>query len=195
MIHEVIKLSDYFKNIRDNVTLTTYVPENFPEWTIGKKRKALLILPGGGYEFCSYRESEPVALKFMSEDIACFVLRYTCFPDLKYPEPITEALAAVAYIRRYAEKYHVLEDSISVIGFSAGGHLAATVSCYYDKKEYLDVIGVNKEETKINGCILGYPVISKDLVIESTMGRISDMDEELLDKLSIDKHVTENKVR
>lgn len=191
MIHETINLKTVFKTLTNDATLTSYCPDNYDEFSKGRTRKALIVLPGGGYEFLSEREAEPVALRFMGFDIACFVLKYTIAPKIKYPSPVEEVLAAVSYIRKNSDKYHVDTNSISVIGFSAGGHLAASASCYYYDKKILDKNNLTEEETKINGCILCYPVISNDFGHEGTMRCISEgYKEDLLDYFSIEKHVT-----
>ena len=77
MIHETINLKDYFKTLENDAYLTSFCQDNFNEWSLNEKRKCLLILPGGGYEFVSERENEPVALRFCGYNIACFSLKYT----------------------------------------------------------------------------------------------------------------------
>lgn len=190
MIHEIVHLKDHFPMLEFDVTLETYCPDNFDEFSKGRKRKAVIVFPGGGYEFLSEREAEPVALRFAGNDLASFVLKYTIKPQMKPPYPIVDALAAIAYVRKNARKYNVDEDKICVCGFSAGGHLAATVGAYYWEKEYLDFLKLTEKDTKVNGCILGYPVIL-DVGHQVTMNAISDGDPVRKAKFSIDKHVTE----
>ena len=108
-----------------------------------------------------------------------------------HPAPLEEVLAAVSYIRNNADKYHVNPNSISVMGFSAGGHLAASASCYYDDQEILNKLGLTKEDTKINGCFLCYPVISLEVGHEETFMNVSGGNKELLHKYSIEKNVSD----
>ena len=191
MIHETINLKEYYPSLKNDAYLTTYCPENSIEWKINEKRKGLLILPGGGYEFVSEREAEPVALRFVGQNIACFTLKYSVAPSMNYPDPIMEAFAALSYIRRNADKYHINVDKISVLGFSAGGHLAATISCYHTSKEYSEYLNIPQEEMKINGCLLGYPVITMDdFTHAGTRDNITKGDKELLKKMSIEKNIT-----
>lgn len=192
MIVENIKLKDFYPNLKKNPILTTYCPDNFKEWSLKEKRKCILILPGGGYEFLSDRESEPVALRFVGHNIACFVLKYTIYPELEYPNPIVEAYAALAFIRKNAEKYHIDIDKISVLGFSAGGHLAATIACYHQNREYADYLGINLDEMKVNGCLLSYPVISSEFGHEGSITKVTQNRQDLKEKLSIDKHITKD---
>ena len=77
MKHEVLKLKDLNKKIKSEAILRSYIPDNFDEFSKGRKRKCVLVFPGGGYEFVSDRENEPIALKLISEDIAVFTLTYS----------------------------------------------------------------------------------------------------------------------
>ena len=92
-----------------------------------------------------------------------------------------------------SEKYHILVDKISVLGFSAGGHLAATISCYHNSQEYADLLNIPLEEMKINGCLLSYPVITMDNFTHyGTRQQITELDETLLTKMSIEKNITKD---
>lgn len=192
MIHETINLKDYFKTLENDAYLTSFCQDNFNEWSLNEKRKCLLILPGGGYEFVSERENEPVALRFCGYNIACFTLKYTIAPALKYPYPLVEVYAALAYIRRNAEKYHIDVDKIAVLGFSAGGHLAASCSCYHKEEEYAKFLNIDINEMKINGCLLAYPVISSEFGHSVSIKNITQGRKDLLDKFSIDKNITQD---
>ena len=64
---------------RPDVTLTTYLIDDSRELMNGRKRPAILICPGGAYMFCSDREAEPVALRFMAMGYHAFVLRYSVY--------------------------------------------------------------------------------------------------------------------
>jgi acetyl esterase/lipase len=191
MIHKTINLKELYPTLKGNPILTSYCPDNFSEFSTNKKRKCVLILPGGGYIWVSAREAEPVALRFLGEDIACFVLTYTCRP-FEYPTPIDEVFSALSYIRRNSEIYHIDVDKISVLGFSAGGHLAATCACYCENEEYSKMFNIPLKEMKINGCILGYPVISTEYGHLESIQNITQNKENLMDFLSIDKVAGKN---
>lgn len=165
MIYEEIKIkADYEKAALNSdgcdPTLTSYcasISEELGE----KKYPALVICPGGGYDYVSDRENEPVALKFAGNGIASFVLKYSCV-NKKFPTAALELASAVKYIRENNEKYQVDKNKIFVLGFSAGGHLAASLSNFYDKDILTAPLNAQPDDIKPNGCILCYPVITSD---------------------------------
>lgn len=189
MIYEKIDLKDLYPVLEKSVILEAYCPSNFNEIDINRKHKAVLVIPGGAYDFVSTREGEPIALKFLGESIAAFVIHYNCSP-FTYPYPLVEVFAAISYIRRNSERYHIDENKLSVCGFSAGGHLAAACSAYCTNEEYASFLNIEKSEIRINGCILGYPVISTSFGHDRTIENITQNKEELKDMMSIDLHIT-----
>lgn len=138
--------------------LTCFLKDN----TDGKpdaRRKAVIICPGGGYEFCSTREGEPAAFQFLAMDCQAFVLHYSTSPSI-FPEALCELATAVSLIRRNAEQWHVDPEGIFLCGFSAGGHLAASLGIFWDSDFLLMKTGLSKEDIRPAGLILAYPVIS-----------------------------------
>ena len=85
-----------------------------------KQHSAVILCPGGGYEFCSDREAEPIAMRFAGYGIQAFVLRYSVV-NKPFPTALLELAAAVSYVRSHAEEYDIHPDRIAVCGFSAGG--------------------------------------------------------------------------
>jgi acetyl esterase/lipase len=108
-----------------DVTLTIYIQHPSKEMESVKKKPGILILPGGGYEFCSDREGEPIALSYLKAGYNAFVLEYSLKEKSKFPRPLLDAEAALKMIRDNSEEWSTYKDKIAVIGFSAGGHLAS----------------------------------------------------------------------
>lgn len=164
MIKETIELEvDYekagIKDIGDKATLDCYYSTLTDE--IGRKRhRAMIICPGGGYDYCSEREAEPVAFRFIAFGISCFVLRYTC--QRAFPQDALECAAAIKYVRENAERFDIDPDKILVAGFSAGGHLAATVSNLWNSEILTKPLGCKPEDIKVNGSMLCYAVLTSD---------------------------------
>ena len=134
----------YFDDDR-KVSLTSYILDSSEEMKTYKKRPAILIFPGGAYKFCSDREAEPIAMAFLAEGYNAFILRYSLNENSAFPKPLEDAERALNLLRENAEKYHIHKDKIAVIGFSAGGHLAAA----------LGTMG----KIRPDAMILGYPCI------------------------------------
>ncbi|MCQ2485385.1 MAG: alpha/beta hydrolase [Clostridia bacterium] len=144
MFIEKINLTD-----DPDVTLTAYVCEPSEEMKNMYKRPAMLVLPGGAYRFCSDREAEPIVLEYVAKGYNAFVLRYSLNEKAEFPRPLDDAVKALKTIRANADKWYIEPEKVAVIGFSAGGHLAAALS--------------TMGEEKPNACLLGYPCILKNM--------------------------------
>lgn len=198
MIHQTIRLNDIFDFLpRSSAfiepTLTTYCPDNSREIDPNRRRASVLICPGGGYIMVSDREAEPVALQFVARGFNAFVLRYSVAPA-RYPVSLLQLAAAIVYIRQNAEHYHADAKKIAVCGFSAGGHLAASLGTFWNTPVVQEPFGhaEKPEALRPDALILGYPVITagkfsdKDSFSNLTGGELSP---EAGEKLSLEKQV------
>lgn len=140
-------------------TLTAYLPGNSPEIEPNRTRKTVLLCPGGGYEMTSDREAEPVALKLVAAGYNAFVLRYSVRPAT-FPTALVELATAMAMLREHAEEWHIQPDKIVVGGFSAGGHLAASLGVFWDSDYLEEQTGLTAACYQPNGLLLNYPVIT-----------------------------------
>ncbi len=129
---------------------------NFPAKGVGGKT-ALIICPGGGYEFCSVREGAPVARKFAGMGIESFVLEYGCAPAPLGLKPLHTLAEAVAWVREHSEEYGVSRDRIAVGGFSAGAHLAGLLGAVWNRREWFKE-GTEPASVRPNALVLCYPV-------------------------------------
>ncbi|MGN0608997.1 MAG: alpha/beta hydrolase [Oscillospiraceae bacterium] len=139
--------------------LTAVVPDMLPNDTRGIKRRAVIICPGGGYDYCSVREAEPVAMRLASYNIACFVLNYSCYRKL-FPTNLLELAAAMLFVRENGDRFGIDAEKVYVCGFSAGGHLAASLGVHWNKPFAYEPFGVKPEMIRPYGQILCYPVIT-----------------------------------
>ena len=142
-----MKSQEIILNENRNVSLTAYIQEVDGEFEFSK-RPAMLVIPGGGYAMCSDREADPVAAAYLKAGYQAFILRYTCTPRGKWPLPLADYEQAMAQIIENAEAWHIDADKIAVVGFSAGGHLAACAATV--------------AEHKPAAAVLVYPAILKD---------------------------------
>ena len=89
----------------------------------------VFICPGGGYEFVSHKEGEPLALQFTAMGYHAAVLTSSVKPAV-YPTQLLEIAQAWKIIRENADRWNVLTDKIIIMGGSAGGHLAASYGIF-----------------------------------------------------------------
>jgi acetyl esterase/lipase len=193
MITKTTKLSDINKNIKTDAFLKEFIIENSKGIDEFKKRPAIVVCPGGGYGGVSDREGIPVALRFVGEGYSAFVLTYSVAP-YKYPTQLLEVSASIAYIRENSQKYNIDTDKIIVIGFSAGGHLVASIGTLWDEELITDTLKIEKGTNKPNGLILSYPVITSGEYAHkgSFLNLIGDENEnkELYEYLSLENRVS-----
>ena len=144
MHYEVITLNE-----KRNVTLTAMVQGTGGEFRGISARPAVVVIPGGGYRFCSDREADPVAMVFLKAGYHVFILRYSVGADAVWPTPLNDYEEAMAFIDAHADEWHVLKDKIAVVGFSAGGHLAGAAATMAKRRPAAAILGyaVLREET------------------------------------------------
>lgn len=188
MIYKAVRLQDIFPLLPGNkdVMLCAYVHSNSGEIENKRKYPSVLVLPGGGYSFTSDREAEPVAIRFFASGYNAYVLRYTTKPD-RYPTQLLQASAAVAYIRTNTDWNN--NGKVAVCGFSAGGHLAASIGTLWHEPVLANTLGLEPEQNRPDAMILGYPVITSDKYahrgsIENLLGE--DAPAEMFEKMSLE---------
>ena len=156
---------------------------------------SVIICPGGGYGHLAInKEGYKVAKWFNSLGISAFVLKYRLPSDLTMKDktigPLQDAQEAMRMIRRNADKWHLDATKIGIMGFSAGGHLAATLSTHYADKIYDSKESVS---ARPDFSILIYPVISMQDEITHNGSKINllgaNASKEMTDKYSNEKQI------
>lgn len=152
--------------------LETYLQDSQITYKKYRKRPAMIICPGGAYLIHATKEGEPVAIEFMQRGFQCFVLRYSVGTDrehpekgisaeAKYPTQIIQLMEAMHLIHAHAEEWQIEKEQIFVTGFSAGGHVAASLAVRWNDPGILESLCFTpeREELKPAGVILGYPML------------------------------------
>lgn len=177
-----------------NVFLEVYIADAL----MGFTRNAILVIPGGAYGcVCSEREGEPVAMAFMPYGYNAFVLHYSVSSnsDKTFPSQLIQASMAMKHIKDHAEEYNINPDKVFVTGFSAGGHLTASLGIMWNKKEIYEAIDMPYGYNKPTGIMPIYPVITSEsayinlLSFQNLLGS-TEVTKEMMDVVSLEKHVT-----
>ncbi|WP_242607214.1 alpha/beta hydrolase [Flavobacterium sp. MEB061] len=172
-------------------TLSVFLPKG-----IKQNQTAVVIFPGGGYTHLAIdKEGTKVAEWFNAQGIVAFVLKYRLPNNLimtnKTVGPLQDAQEAIRVIRLNAAVWNIDPNKIGVMGFSAGGHLASTLSTHYDDRVYETS---SKISARPDFSLLIYPVISMENDITHKGSQISLLGENAsqqdIDTFSNEKRVT-----
>jgi acetyl esterase/lipase len=204
MIHATIELPVQYHstpaNTNQSPTLTTYLLENFETLDPLRKRPLIIICPGGGYEHLSVREGEAVAIRMNSLGFQAAILNYSLAP-MNFPAAICDAAEAVQYARQHAAQWYIDPDKIVLCGFSAGGHLAASLGCFWNRAPVITTqnslfkdVSYKPAQIRPNAILLCYPVITSgefchERSIQNVLGTTTHIDRAFV---SLEKQVTDD---
>lgn len=137
----------------DTPTLTVFLPPPGRE-----NGTAVIVDPGGAYlMLASDLEGREVANWFTTRGVTAFVLHYRLGARYLYPIPLEDAQRAVRWVRYYAPLYHLSKDRIGMVGFSAGGHLAAMTGTVGAPGNPQAADPIDRVSSRLNYMVLGYP--------------------------------------
>lgn len=144
-------------------TMTMYPPSG------SNTGAAVLVLPGGGYQFLAMDlEGAEICDWLVARGITCVLLKYRV-PDSgptwkdghryypKVPTALQDAQRSMGLVRQHAAQWHIDPHKVGVIGFSAGGHLAAALSTSFDKRAYAQVDAADALSSRPDFAIVVYP--------------------------------------
>lgn len=127
--------------------------------------EAMLIFPGGGYQILAYDWEGTDIAKFLNgKGIAGIVVKYRLPSSVsqrdKQHVPLIDAQRALRMVRSKASEFNIDTSKIGIIGFSAGGHLAATLGTHFNDKVYEPIDAFDEQSARPDFIALGYPVIT-----------------------------------
>ncbi|MGI6081697.1 MAG: alpha/beta hydrolase [Limnochordia bacterium] len=122
-------------------------------------RAAVVVCPGGGYARRAAHEGEPIARWLNSIGLHAFVLRYRVAP-YRHPYPLMDAQRAIRVVRFKADEWKVNPELVGILGFSAGGHLAATAGTHFEQGTPSASDPMMRYSSRPDFMILCYPVIT-----------------------------------
>lgn len=141
----------------DIPTLTLFPPEKSTPLT-----SAIIVCPGGGYQMLAGDyEGANEARYFQGQGIAAFVLKYRLpSQGYRHPVPMLDAQRAIRLVRSHATDWKIDPAKVGIMGFSAGGHLAATVDTHFDSGNPQASDPIDQQSCRPDFAVLVYPVIS-----------------------------------
>ena len=167
---------------------------SYLENSLRENYHAILILPGGGYEFlASDREGVSYANYFTQLGFVSFVIHYSIYPKT-FPTQILEVYQALKFIKEEFNDVN-LSDKLFIIGSSAGGHLALNSQTIIRHDDFLVKYHLKKDIFKVSGLVLCYPVINASKLI--THGKTYDnllaeiTDQETISLTNLDEEIYE----
>ena len=170
-----------------------------PTLTIYRARQpsgaSVIVAPGGGYSaLASNHEGRQVANLLNAAGVTAFVLKYRLGPKYHHPIELGDAQRAIRLVRARAQEFGVAPDRIGIMGFSAGGHLAATAGTHFDAGKTEATDPIDRAGCRPDFLILAYPVVSFDPAIAHS-GSVRNLlgenpDPKLVEDLSNDLRVT-----
>ena len=157
---------------------------------------AVVIFPGGGYSgLANDHEGKQPALWLNTLGVSAFVVKYRLgSAGYRHPIEMGDGQRAVRWVRANAAKYGIDPKRVGVLGFSAGGHMAATVSTHYDEGNASAADSIDRKGCRPDWSLLGYPVITMDKTFthmgsrENLLGTTPS--QALVDSMSNEKQVT-----
>lgn len=164
-----------------------------------KTGKTVIICPGGGYRILAYdKEGQDIAKFFISKGITAVVLK-SRLPTSRaqivpHKSPLMDAQRAMRLVRYHSEDWGINPDQIGIMGFSAGGHLASSLSTHFDPGNPDANDPIDRMSSRPDFSILIYPVISFTGEFQHSGSRrnlVGD-DPELMEYYSSELQVTDN---
>ena len=121
-------------------------------------RACVIVCPGGGYHMRAAHEGAPLARWCNRLGLHSAVLDYRV--KARFPASLDDAKRALRLVRHRANEWHIDPARVGILGFSAGGHLAASASTLFDRGDPTAADPIDRQSSRADASILCYPVIT-----------------------------------
>lgn len=175
----------------DGASAIGYLHESSPELVGRDVRPCVVVCPGGGYQRVSARESEPVASALFAAGYQVFVLTYSVGALAQSFRPLRELSTLMLLLRNEHASWHLDPDKIAVMGFSAGGHLAASLGTLWNHDALRQQMDTQDGRNRPDALILCYPVITAGpFAHRGSIETVTGGDSSLMPLFSLENQVT-----
>jgi acetyl esterase/lipase len=175
------------------VPLVGYLQDYVDDGGIKNIRPSVVICAGGAYRFLSWREQDHVAMQFLAEGYNVFLLNYSVKEDAKGLNPLMEASDSLVKIREHGTEWLCDPNRIAILGFSAGGHVAASLATLHGDARLQKAMPCEQGMNRPDACILCYPVITSGPFCHAeTIEWVSGGDEKEKEYFCLEKQVTDD---
>jgi acetyl esterase/lipase len=156
----------------------------------------VIICPGGGYNRLAVEKEGVVTARWLNSlGVSAFILKYR-LKEYGHPAPLRDVLRAVRLLRSDAGRWGISSDRIGVLGFSAGGHLAASAGTLFDDEDGRTGAALDRVSARPDFLVLVYPVIrliGPDAHTGSGKSLLgTNATPEMLERYSLDSRVTKD---
>ena len=172
--------------MEDKPRITPYLPAGDGPFA------CVIVCPGGGYGGRAAHEGAPICKWLNSIGVAGFVLDYRVKP-YRHPIPLGDAQRAIRMVRARAAEWKIDPKRVGILGFSAGGHLAASATTIFDAGKPDAADPIDRQSCRPDAAILCYPVITfGDFRHNGSMVNLlgPDPDPKLREAMSLETRVT-----
>jgi pectinesterase len=133
--------------------IALYLDAFYPLGRSTEKRRAIVIVHGGGWRSGNRTQHHPLAQHLAARGYVCFTPQYRLSTDALYPAAVYDLKAALRWVVQHAGKYHIDTTKIAVLGFSAGGELAAFLGTTAGNPAFEGAIGHGQQPAPVHAVI------------------------------------------
>ena len=138
--------------------------------------KAVIVFPGGGYRHLAAKKEGSLVGEWLNKQgITAFVVKYRVPSRKDVNVALQDGQRAIRFVRGNAKKFGVDPKNVGVMGFSAGGHLSASMIHQFEKPSYPNLDDLDKHSCRPDFGILVYPAyLDRSQESNNPLGKVAD---------------------